>query len=411
MFAPVYSQLDSRQTFLARKQKRDQRKRRHETDADDDDSQSDAIRIKQRLPRSDEDVGDDVRMHSVSRTDPYHVAGYSREVPLPLAPFPHAAAKTHEPQKSVEEELTGLNPPLFTSKKPDQSTSVKRRHIENLTTVLHTCMLRGDWVRARRAWSILLRTEVSGLGMDLRHHGYWTVGAELLMRTDDENGFRLAREYYERLILQYPHTPRVKHSVNALAIYPALFNVWIYEVQDRFKKRRQQSGARRSSRSSNVEDEDISMASIDPDNSTTRALRQEELKEALPIAAKIDDLLLSPPYDTSLPLLRMRGMVGLWVADLYAAVDEASGIESSDYGIRSSSWTPGLAEAQRQRAITCFRKVQGLGMMNAVVPYAFFMAFDHLEGGLYARSVPIRESSTANLSHSAASRIISKCHS
>ncbi|KAH9821424.1 RNA polymerase I specific initiation factor [Teratosphaeria destructans] len=362
MFAPAFPQLESRQTFFARKQKRDQRKRRHETDADDDDSESDVIRIKQRLPSSDEHGGDNVRTHSVSRTDPYHVAGYSREVPLPPAPFPHAAVKTHEPQESVEEELAGLDPPLFTSKKPDQSNSVKRRHIENLTTVLHTCMLKGDWVRAKRAWSILLRTEVSGLGMDLRENGYWTVGAELLMRTDDEHGFRLAREYYDRLILQYPHTPRVKHSVNALAIYPALFNVWIYEVQDRFKKRRQDSGARRSSRSSNVEDEeDFSMASTDSDNRTTQALRQEELDEALPIATRIDDLLLSPPYDTSLPLLRMRGMVGLWLADLYAAVGEASGSESSDHGNIDSSRTRGLATAQRQRAMVCFRKVQGHG--------------------------------------------------
>ncbi|KAK6397114.1 hypothetical protein LTR65_007614 [Meristemomyces frigidus] len=188
--------------------------------------------------------------------------------------------------------------------------------------------------------------------MDVRQHGRWSIGAELLMRrqqvpargkphpsstgTDQsqernadpvtdhdrpaftDEGFRLARQYYERLILQYPHTPWTQHAANALALYPALFNIWIYEVQDRSKRARQgPAGDRPASPTGSERSADVSTAS--DTHSSTAAAKKQELNEALPIAQSMDELMLSPPYDTSLPLLQLRGMLGLWLADLYGS--------------------------------------------------------------------------------------------
>ncbi|KYG45666.1 hypothetical protein M433DRAFT_42802, partial [Acidomyces richmondensis BFW] len=229
----------------------------------------------------------------------YHVAGYPRQAELPPAPFPHASInpRTRADKETVEEELAALNPPLYAPRRAldDSSTSLKRQHVENLTTILHTCMLKGDWQRATRAWGLLLRTEVAGRGMDVRRHGRWGIGAELLMRNsiNVQDGFKLAREYYERLILQYPHTPHSQET-SSLVFYPALFNIWIYEVQNRYRV----------------------LSENDVDHMSELILRRQELEDALPISQRMDDLIRSPPYDTNVELLKLRAMVALWVSDL-----------------------------------------------------------------------------------------------
>ncbi|KAK4548206.1 hypothetical protein LTR36_010075 [Oleoguttula mirabilis] len=353
MFAPVYRPSEGQTTFLTRQQK-SECKRKRDQEGSDSESGDELLAVKQ-SPDPDDAQTSASALHPVRKTDPYHVSGHPREAPLPPAPFPHTAVRDSKSQrKPVEEELAALNPPIYVSEwsPEDRSTSSKRRHIENLTTLLHTCMLRGDWQRASRAWGLLLRTETAGRGMDVRQHGRWSIGAELLMRrqqvpargkphpsstgTDQsqernadpvtdhdrpaftDEGFRLARQYYERLILQYPHTPWTQHAANALALYPALFNIWIYEVQDRSKRARQgPAGDRPASPTGSERSADVSTAS--DTHSSTAAAKKQELNEALPIAQSMDELMLSPPYDTSLPLLQLRGMLGLWLADLYGS--------------------------------------------------------------------------------------------
>lgn len=349
IFAPAYHQSKSHQSYLARQQHLASKKRKRGESGDNNDTASQSS--------ADDDLPAGERrtsFHPVNKTDPYHVAGYSREDALPPSPFPHAAAK--EPSKKklpVEEQLAALNPPLYVAptSSDDTSTSLKRRHLDNLTTILHRCMLNGDWTRAARAWSLLLRTEIDGRGIDVRRSGRWGIGAEILMRggtknptattsgTNDEDaspspsdhngpppsqtqfsddGFTLAREYYERLILQYPHTPYTQRGLNATSVYPALFNIWIYEVQDRSQQ------ARKRLHAVDVDNPESSRDSIDSNDSNDkrrdqlRQARIKELDQALPIAIRIDELLLSPPYDTSASLLQLRGMVALWISDLHA---------------------------------------------------------------------------------------------
>lgn len=387
IFAPPYRPSERRQTFLTRQQNADSKKRKRGQDSDGED-EDDLSADPDSTPRKATAV-----FHPINKTDPYHVAGYSREHDLPPPPFPHAAIKdTHQPSKlSIEEELASLNPPLYVpaAKREDQSSGLKRRHADNLTTILHRCMLKGDWKRAERAWSLLIRTEIAGRGIDVRRNGRWGIGAELLMRRgaaqdrdarrgsiDDDDastfrndvdavedelpqftdqGFQLAREYYERMILQYPHTPQTMHSLNATAIYPALFNIWIYEVQDRSRRARQH-------RSSSSDDGSNESKSEGHDRDF-REIRIQELKEATRITERMDELLLSPPYDTSTSILRLRGMVALWVSDLHSEVKGLLSRLQEDLGdddaLLEEAESHALnAKKERRKAVDVFRKVR-----------------------------------------------------
>lgn len=400
-FAPVYRPTKGQQTFLTREQKREARKRKREEESDESSAEQ----------SSD---SDDAKPYSVAnsaatvnKTDPYHVAGLSREHPLPRYPFPHAPVKSSDvPRRSSQEELAAVNPPLYVPKPEvdNQSTSLKRRHLDNVTVILHRCMLKGDWERASRAWGLLARTEIGGLGIDVRQHGRWGIGAEILMRrekakvsdkssaarraseddasslhdmADDtatvqpahqlaDEGFKLAREYYERLVLQYPHTPHAQHTVNSKVFYPALFNIWIYEVQARYQHLRTEAlQARKSSLHSNSSDNADDYASPSR-SSASRDLANREIADATPIAERLDELLLSPPYDVSEPLLRLRGMIGLWLSDLYKsltvdAFKRSEGYSSSPIRDYRNEYTERIATAQnRQKASSERRRAKEL---------------------------------------------------
>ncbi|KAK0813358.1 hypothetical protein LTR91_004175 [Friedmanniomyces endolithicus] len=365
VFDPVYRPSRGQHSFLARQQQANRKRKRTDRQLDiSDDEDSDTKTRSSPPPEATPRTASTAFHHPVNRTDPHHVAGHSRQAPLPPLPYPHAPLKTREDSISVAEELAALDPPLYVSKaiSDDQISSLKRRHADNLTTLLHTCMLRGDWERALRAWGLLLRTEIGGRAVDVRQQGRWGIGAELLLRRDAElpalptplapdqsvvfsfsdAGFKAARDYYERLILQYPHTPRTQQNVNALVFYPALFNIWIYEVQSCARRRRQE-----------IEDEqavDIESSEhtiqLNTAGAKTIADRKQELEEALHIADRMDELLVSPPYDSSAVLLYLRGMVGLWLADLFAG---SSNAPATDDGGSEHSSISNAEEKERDR--------------------------------------------------------------
>ncbi|KAM3420026.1 hypothetical protein BST61_g3336 [Cercospora zeina] len=355
-FAPVYRLPASQQSLLAREQKRARKRKRNAKDADQDDhisSDEDAQEEVSAASNFDTSPGEPRVLHPVNKKDPYYVAGWPREVPLPGANFPHAAHPEPAARRpSVEDELAGLNPPIYVPKKsPDDPIgSVRGRHLNNLTAILHKCMLNHDWKRASRAWGLILRTEIAGFAPDVRQHGRWMVGAELLMRRDQtwesvpismgdqssetedsrprpvapvlsNEGFHLAREYYERMSLQYPHIPRARHtSVNACAIYPALFNVWLYEVQGRSKRARQKLADFHEA--ADYDDAPSARSDESDQRRNLRLIRTRELSDAKPLVKRLDDLLLNPPYDTSAELLELRGMISLWLANMHKTLAE-----------------------------------------------------------------------------------------
>ncbi|KAF2403309.1 hypothetical protein EJ06DRAFT_553659 [Trichodelitschia bisporula] len=229
---------------------------------------------------------------TAAQVEQHHTAGLALDAHPPKHPFPHAP----EPSSShvlrdAKAEVQSLKPPLhhvdpaYYEPLPYKSTepgTLRERHLAVLTAVLHHTLLRRDYRRAGRAWGMLLRS--SRDAADVRIQGRWGIGSELLLRNEDA-GFRAARQYYERLVVQFPEaptgTPRYRHA-RAGHFYVAMFSLWIYEVTE--------AGT-------------------------------ELLEGARSIAARMDEVLVSPPYDRNAELLHLRAMVSLWIHDLLGDTD------------------------------------------------------------------------------------------
>jgi hypothetical protein len=147
------------------------------------------------------------------------------------------------------------------------------------------------------------------------------------------------------LVLQYPHTPHTQHTVNAKVFYPALFNIWVYEVQARCKHLRAESSKARRSSSYSIASDNDSELNGSQQALVSRELLTREIADTTAIADRLDQLLLSPPYDISEPLLKIRGMIGLWLSDMYKSLANTSSRPSGEL----SSSPPGIREEYADR--------------------------------------------------------------
>ncbi|KMU75165.1 hypothetical protein CISG_04113 [Coccidioides immitis RMSCC 3703] len=91
--------------------------------------------------------------------------------------------------------------------------------------------------------------------------------------------------------------------------------------------------------------------------------RSKELEEAQQIASQLDDLLVSPPFSDSYELLRLRGMVSLWIGDL--CVSSVSPDEAAEQGVQMGGDEDGditmMSYDDRVDSILA-RMEEGLGM-------------------------------------------------
>ncbi|KAI9654176.1 MAG: hypothetical protein M1829_000958 [Trizodia sp. TS-e1964] len=307
----------------------------------------------------------------------YRYAGLAALDNLPGGSFPHRPLQTDveiSRQKTVRLELASLNPSLFA---PDahlkslqgsvRPLGMRYQHLAVITTILHRSILEGDFERAERAWAMILRTGMRGRGVDMRGDGRWGIGAEILLQKGEsskshdrtspgdedeprsgtpasekhptEAALEEVKEYYERMILQFPYNKVRPHVTDSLDFYPAMFGVWIYSVQNKYKRKRSQlqSIATADSNSdSDPESTSDSGSSTGYDGhsafklyrASSRAKRKQhkeppeehirtaELAEAEAIAARMDDVLASPPYGDSLRLWNLRGMLSLYLGDI-----------------------------------------------------------------------------------------------
>jgi len=275
------------------------------------------------------------------------------ESDVPPSPFPHAPVRATEGRFGVgqiQEEIAKPPARLYAvdalyknrpTNKQNDETSLRKTHLNVLSTLLHRCLLEGDYERAGRAWGMLLRTHVAGgHPVDPRNHGRWGIGAEILLRkaptsiadsnnmlTIDEQpreqdmfseeGFSLARDYYERFIIQFPYRKLTPHAVDERTFYPAMFSLWIYEVCEKSKLTRRKNQERRP-RLSSVSNDSISSDTRRPgeDRVQEDAIQSEELARAREIAERLDQLIASPPFDKQASLLHLRGHVGLWIGTI-----------------------------------------------------------------------------------------------
>jgi hypothetical protein len=262
------------------------------------------------------------------------------------------------------------------------------QHLSVLVAILQRCLLEGDIPRASRAWAMLLRAQHNGKGIDIRSSGYWGIGAELLIRggekpirrrtalkedgnrssesgEEDTNGgeesesdeqkfhvqgerrwgtaagLEKAKDYYERLILQYPYTRQYHGSINSLDFWPAMLSCEIYGIQFEQKEALRKLAVEEESEDTAMADssseEDQNLRSDDQDtyfaaqqNRETQhrarkrdmiwvkrdQIRHAALVAADKVAARMDELMVTPPYSDSHALQRLRGMLALYIGDL-----------------------------------------------------------------------------------------------
>lgn len=288
-------------------------------------------------------------------------AGLAPGTPLPGSPFPHARPRPRpNALRAVRRELKDLDLPLAhldasyyapaPFKTNEQRTTLREQHVAVLTTLLHTCLQKGDYVRAGRCWALLLRSgnlrrhgtgSSTGIaGMDVRTGERWGIGAELLMRAErprrkgksgavegyleySEEGFEAARKYYDRLIVQYPPGPRSR-GTGASTFYAAMFSVWIYEISQKYglSKYHEPGRSRSASASSEASSQLFKRSrsssespSLEPDI-INKDDEEQQLHQAGKVAQKLDEILELPTYDTNAEILMIRGMVELWMLDL-----------------------------------------------------------------------------------------------
>ena len=186
-------------------------------------------------------------------------------------------------------------------------------------------------------------------------------------------GFRQARAYYDRLIVQHPQLHASQRGTLSLDFYPAMLSLWVYEVTELSRRRKWEihhpARPRQGDAANGLyggypngieasEDESSDAASDDSETRTRRREQRrasqlaeaaaEELSGARLIASRLDELLLSPPCDTNAYLLELRGHVGVWLSDLVVdSIPPPSSSASMSEDIDEELHDPEMADARK----------------------------------------------------------------
>lgn len=311
----------------------------------------------------------------------YRVAGLSFDKELPRGHFPHGPEDRpkRKTRNDVLHGLSSLSPPIYPPQSVAHQGNLRLQHLGVLTAVLHRCLLQGDYIRAGRAWGLILREEFWGSPVDVRTEGRWGIGAEILLRQGRQlsdissgigedgspqgpgnvsrpfftkKGFDDAKEYYERLIIQHPHRKAAPEALCSLHFYPAMFGLWIYVTQEEGSTAREHLHSPQEDSS----EEEFSEDEAEFDHAASRRRKQTliadtratELEQAQHIAARMDEAVASPPYSDFHELLELRGMVSLWIADLF--VLSVPQKENDDYdSTENDSAREDLADSIQER--------------------------------------------------------------
>jgi hypothetical protein len=363
----------------------------------------------------------------------YKAAGLPLDEPLPnIKDFPHRRLELSTEIEVVSRAEDDEDEDTFSSiqrrktekledAKKDRREGLRLQHLGTLTAVLHRCLLEGDIPRASRAWAMLLRVQVGGKAVELRSSGYWGIGAELLIRQGAENeggaqdndesaiargiteastrrwgtaeGLARAKDYYERLILQYPYRRQFHDTVNSLDFWPAMLGCEIYGMQSeqresllKIDEDEENDDEEDNVSNDGTEDGESQYASQQRFEAKKRLrhdekwwwereqVRMKTLAAAQAIAARMDELMTSPPFSDSRDMLRLRGMLSLYIGDLSLPAafpgdeddDEYIHTQSRDRMAKHQRLSEREAGLQRQRgeramAARMFQKVRNLG--------------------------------------------------
>ncbi|KFY37661.1 hypothetical protein V494_04673 [Pseudogymnoascus sp. VKM F-4513 (FW-928)] len=204
---------------------------------------------------------------NADETRQYRAAGLELDKELPsktYTAFPHRNLPWEAGLATDDEERQASRADSGAIERGSKPSHLKVRHLGVLTAILQRCLAEGDIPRATKAWALLLRAEVGGKGVDLRSTGYWSLGAELLIRRGEQlaagsgsgedgteeaqpldpqdsgtvpwgtsDGLERAKDYYARLILQHPYKRQYSTATSALDFWPAMLSCEIYGIQSK----------------------------------------------------------------------------------------------------------------------------------------------------------------------------------
>ena len=283
----------------------------------------------------------------------YRIAGQPFTQDPPGAGFPHRAQVRPEGLLTTGQlatELANVKPPVLETVQQNQQLSranviLKQTHLATLYTLMHKCLLQVDHIRAARAMGMLLRTEISGEQIDLRSQNIWGMGAEMLLQSKGQSlrtleghgegqneqsletntipltreGFDQAKDFYERLILEFPYQKWRTDKLSALHIYPVMFSQWIAFITD--QETQAIANLQGDSNASLTLDDDSDAFSEDLASyrEELESIRKATLEKAREIANKMDEVMQTYPHSDDATMWRLRGDLHLWSADLSIA--------------------------------------------------------------------------------------------
>ncbi|OBT73031.1 hypothetical protein VF21_07720 [Pseudogymnoascus sp. 05NY08] len=350
---------------------------------------------------------------NADETRQYRAAGLELDKELPsktYTGFPHRNLPWEAGLATDDEDREASKAELSATERGSKPSHLKVRHLGVLTAILQRCLAEGDIPRASKAWALLLRAQVGGKGVDLRSTGYWSLGAELLIRRGEQlaassgtshedieetqpldphdsgvapwgtaEGLERAKDYYARLILQHPYKRQYSTATSALDFWPAMLSCEIYGIQSKQQQSLHQIAMRQSEGNNDpASDHEDSLSDEESENSgddslgatqeevyfarrskrESRAAQRQQVRSwkkkeevrihartaAEKVAARMDEIMTTPPFVDSHVLHRLRGYLALYIGDLsiLSPWEQKSEGESE----RASAWAR-RSEAER----------------------------------------------------------------
>ena len=290
---------------------------------------------------------------------------------LKISDFPHRglnhglAGRTVELESEVEQET-----PHQGSEHKLRSVTLRERQLSVLLQSIHQFLDQGGVSKASRAYGLILQIQPHGKPIDIRHHGLWAIGAEILMRhgeesvsetvrrgADDARGNKPAiparwghaanmnkvKAYFETLIQQYPYDYRMPQKISALDFWLAMLSCEIYNAHAEHV-----ISLNRLKGESQDWDEDMDGTVGDDDEmlgspQERREARLSELKDEVrkktlvamrDISSRMDNVAHIQPFPKSHNFFKLRATASLYLADLVVPVAPASELAEQEGQVR-----------------------------------------------------------------------------
>ncbi|KAG5927614.1 hypothetical protein E4U42_002034 [Claviceps africana] len=305
---------------------------------------------------------------SSSRQRQLSLAGLTDEDEDPsqdIRHFPHRGIQhgeckfTSSEEESDPDAVKGLHAHSITSRRTKAMHRGNR--LDMLLRCTHQLLDDGKVSRSAKIFGVILHLRIDGRPVDVRQHNLWALGAEIIMRTGEEDNLRKLglqstpsdgagsythirvptrwgsntnisrlRAYMEELIQRYPYDRRFPNTVSAVDFQFALFACEIFNCYAEYSAEILRLGEEQESRRSaasprqvicgnsvGMEDERDEVTT--PDRCLFRKVKEQACRRIGAIASKIDAMMENPPYSANKFFLHLQATVSLILADLLAS--------------------------------------------------------------------------------------------